>query len=690
MSPTDAGAPSPDDAANAADARNRRTILLIFAVILASLLGEWWISSAALLTTLIDAALAAMILGPAILFGHCILRLFRLPALPVRWRFLCSAALGLGSLSLMMLAAGLMGMLQHKFWVGVLIAMLIAGLVSLRTAGKMQDVRERSESNAHLSIGWQFLWFAAAPFLTLALLGATNPPGMIWQEEGYGYDVLEYHLALPREYLEHGVIAYAPHNVYANFPANMEMLYLLAMTVHGDGPDIGTTANMIHLAFAVLAVMAAWAIGRDISPQAGIVGGLALATCTWLEYLSGLAYVENGMLFYGICAIGISIRSWRQSDALTGWSLMAGLMAGFAAGCKYTALPMLVLPVAVLWLFQRSSWRRRFAHACVFGVFALTTFAPWLVKNLAFTGNPVFPLANTWFSATPSGWGPEQTAQWEHAHSSEANIGFTGRLEALWTRIPGDAEQRFGPAIILLALCGLVARRRDRVDYALLALLAIQLFVWLFATHLYARFSVPMILPLTVLTCRAVPTTSHLRRAAIVCIVLLGGAAWNFVYAAQRHVRESAPGVSASLFHDGALPGYEYIGFVNHDLPEQARLLLVGDARPFYLSPSTGYCVAFNMNPFFGLVHRKASSSELLQWLREQGYTHVLVHWTEVRRIARTYGFNPPVSEAEIAAAFHALTGNGLKLVRSFSHPALPGATYVEFYEIPARATSQP
>jgi hypothetical protein len=164
------------------------------------------------------------------------------------------------------------------------------------------------------------------------------------------------------------------------------------------------------------------------------------------------------------------------------------------------------------------------------------------------------------------------------------------------------------------------------------------------------------------------------------------GACWNFTFAARRHELESASGTPASLMYDGKLPGFEYIGVINHELPADSRLLLLGDARPFYLSPPVDYCVAFNRNPFFESIKQTVGSKETIEWLRAKHYTHILIHWSEVRRIAKTYGFSPPLGEEELATAINELTASGLKLVRSFSHPALHGIRYVELYEVPTLA----
>lgn len=657
--------------------------VLLF-VILGTLVAVWWAAPHAALTSLIDALASSVVLAPAILFGHALLRCIRLAPLPARWRFIYSAALGLGFLSVLVLIAGLLGLLNRTLWLGILAGMSLVGVLSLRGEGSNAESppRQITQETVRAHPAWNVLWIVAAPFLTLALLAASNPPGMIWQEEGNGYDVLEYHLQLPREYFQAGAIEYIPHNVYANFPANMEMLYLLAMVIHDDVRDLGTTANMIHLAFAVLTVFAAWALGRDISPHAGIVGGLAVATCTWLEYLSGLAYVENGMLFFGICALAATIRVFDRAAPALSWPILAGLSAGLAAGCKYTAIPMIVMPLAVVWLFQRNSWSRRFIHVGTFCLFAVLAVLLWLTKNWMNTGNPVFPLANEWFSISAPQWSNEQTIQWNRAHAADGVVGVSDRLGAWWQMIPADHEQRFGPAILALGLLGLFARSRSRMDGALIALLLIQTGVWLFATHLYARFAIPMILPLGVLACRALPYGASSRRCFVAIAVLIAGAAWNFNHAARRHARESAPGAPASLFYDGKLPGFEYLDVVNHELPPDSHLLLVGDARPFYIVSPADYCVAFNRNPLFEKIQGPEGSRGALEWIRENNYTHLLIHWNEVRRIARTYRFSPSISADQLSTGLREMTESGLRLVRSFPHPSQPRMRYIELYEV--------
>jgi hypothetical protein len=78
---------------------------------------------------------------------------------------------------------------------------------------------------------------------------------------------------------------------------------------------------------------------------------------------------------------------------------IAGLMAGFAAGVKYTAAPLVLIafplaaiPAAVV--HREKSHLKSTLVGAVIAIFAgLLSFSPWLIRNTIWAGNPVFPLA---------------------------------------------------------------------------------------------------------------------------------------------------------------------------------------------------------------------------------------------------------------------------------------------------------
>lgn len=659
------------------------TVSFVFAGL--TIAGLAIVSPHLLLVAVLDAVAAAVIVIPPVLAGLCLVPFFRLGQLPLRWHLLLGASLGLGVTSLLVLSLGLAGVLQRVVWIGVLGTFTVVGIIRLRSLLALAVSRKGGEhdgdrqTQAHALL---WLWLVLVPFLILALLAAANAPGFIWTEEGHGYDVLEYHLQMPKEYFQLGRIVYAPHNVYANFPMNVEMLYLLAMVVHNEVYDLGTTANMIHLIFSALTVYAAWVIGREWSPRAGQVSAIAIGTAGWLGYLSGLAYVEHGMLFFTATAVAALLRATARPAHGASWKWLAlcGVCSGFACGCKYTAIPLTAFAISlVIVLRLRGNWRRRVLDLSIYLLATATSFAPWLIKNELMTGNPIFPLVNGLFQSYPPGWGEKESEQWNRGHTmAESDRGPGARLYALWRHIPADADQRFGPAILLLALGGLLGSRLERTDRLLLTMLVIQVLVWMFATHLYARFAVPFLIALSTLAGRAVLTGCSRLRIWITGGVLLAGAGWNFAFAARLHARESPVGASASLIYNGTLPGLEYFAAVNHELPATARVLMLGDARAFYFQRKVDYCVVFNRNPFVEVVEGASNVNDIMQWLRQRGFTHVLVHWNEIARLTRTYGFSPQITPQ----LFDGLAAVGLERIREFHHPDVSGR-WVELYAIP-------
>ena len=683
------------------------------------------IAPGACLSLLLDGLPAVGLLAAAGLGGLWLVPLFTSDPLPLRWHVMLGLALGTGLLSLLTLGLGVAGALYSPVFYVLTIAAGIIGLVRLgrilRSTASL-SLRHPRREWAFLGAAatrWRWLWLTVVPFAVLGVLAAAVPPGLLWAEEGMGYDVLEYHLQMPREYFEAGRITYAPHNVYANFPANAEMLYLLCMVVRNNVLSGAGMAKMMNLGLAVLCVAAGWLIGRDRSPLTGVVTGVVTAGTGWLVYLAGVAYAENAMLFFGLMTAAVLLRgvslaraaghahppvrragrtpvrapilpgvpadvspsngvvpgsppsarpnriaaSTKDRPSLA-WLALAGVLAGLSFGCKYTAGPLIVLPLAVLaFAAPASGLRRRLAALGVYGAAACLTMLPWFIKNTAMAGNPVFPLAGEVFTTYPAGWGPEESRHFAECHRSDAELG--DRLAMLWQYVPADPDQRFGPLLLLLAMSAVVLTLGERPVRLAVVVLGLQVLVWLFATHLYARFAVPMLIPLIILTSAAVDRSVAVLRGqrapgfvvgGLVAYLVIIGLGWNLGFIGRLyHTHLPLKGGSVQIegipeyFVNGMLRGYEFYKVVNtgEAVPLDAKVLLVGEARAFYFQRKVDYCVVFNRNPFVEAVQAADSDqAQIIEWLREQGYTHVLVNWAEVYRLrASRYGFPKAITE---------------------------------------------
>ncbi|MCK6485282.1 MAG: hypothetical protein HUU22_09520 [Phycisphaerae bacterium] len=747
----------------------------IFLLALTALVGLGAFSSYVLAVVVFALPCPVLILAASTSLGAALitplLRMMRMSA--DLW--ILSAALGIGLIALLVLMFGVLGVMSAAFWWTTLfITSCLGVLVRLSTRSQKRIPHPDASTppaNANASQGArdlsEWLWLLAAPFAAMALLAASMPPGVQWIAEGNGYDVLEYHLAVPKEYFLNGRINYLPHNIYANMPFNAEMLYLLCMILIGDPIEAAIPAQMLNTLLAALAAACCWAAARPFGRGPANVAGVVVATCPMICYLCGVAYVENGLLAMTAAALACAIRAFIDSDRALRWSILAGCFAGLACGFKYTAVPMVALPIA---LAARSAvaprgGRGKLQAAGACGACAVLVFSPWLVKNAVYTGNPVFPLIRTFFPERPGIWSDELAAHWHEGHlpdPRERSVG--GRLRALGREVlrPAGITDEFGgrapqyglpawglPLALFISFAlrrfsgatarssGDAARRGPRSEQndingpngsdpshrsslmdpanvnnrpfdsglparaaasrahgsagrtvgACVLVIIATLTTWLISTHLVGRFALPILPPLAILAGLAWLRFNSPTGRALLALLLAGGAAlntWELGDVVARNAVFELPQLAGrtDLLESGQWPEYAYLGRLNELLDTGHRVLLVGEARTYYLRGRPGqyeYCVVFNRNSFAEATSRQ-TPPEVLGWLRERGISHMFVHWVEMRRLRSSrYGFWRQVDEP----LFGLLQSAGLKAVEDFRYHGYDPRPFGTLFTVP-------
>lgn len=633
---------------------------------------------------------------------------------PVATQFVLAAGLGTGTLSLLVLGLGAIGVMHRGVWIGVIAVLNV--VATWQFAGTWKSVRTADGATIAEDGGLSLLrWMAlvTAAFLALGILAATMPPGSIWHAEGNGYDVLEYHFGAPRDYFDAGRIGYLPHNIYSNFPFGVEMLYLLSMILHGDAVQAVYTAKIANLLLGVLAVLAIWRVGARVSPRVGIAAGILAGTVPFLVYLSGVAYVENGMLFFTSTALLASMSILDSKDGANRCGLLAGVLAGFAASCKYTALPMVVLPLVGFVVIEtvRRRTTRSAPFVMLFGIFV--AMAPWLIKNSVATGNPVFPLATQWLGYSDGVWDSADEHRWIEGHQPKGQDStIAHRLERLTDQIL--VSRQFGPVVpigiaSLVGATVLALRRRriaerraaensqkssaaaaSQLTLACGIMAIVGVYAWMFHTHLVDRFAITLVGPCSLVTAMVLfrdgtDRRLHAAAVAIGIIALLNLAAARELFA----IKQDASAIRYSMLDldlfgrtdwmtSADSPFYPHVSRINREIKNGGRVLVVGDAKRFYLDAGADCCVVFNRNPFADAA-AAMSANELLQWIRRRGYTHVYVDWLEMQRLRNTYGFWPSITPE----LFERLQSVGLTPIQSFSHSD-GGRAYATLFAVPS------
>lgn len=633
-------------------------------------------------------------------FGLCrILRAERFLPIPVR------ISLGVAVLLWLDHALGALGLLTAggtvATWVLTLTGGALLAITWVRRSTDDESPKLAKRAHSH--------WWVASPALAVLLVAACSAPGWLWGTEFGGFDALSYHLQLPKEWLATGQVSPLEHNVYSYLPSYVETAYLHLIALRGDAIMAAVSCQLLHALITILlAATVADLIGVMTCRKLRPIGWAFTLGTSWSVVVGSLAY--NEMFAALMLAAGVRIvLSDDRSAARTG--ALLGLLAGAACGAKLTAVGFVALPLGAIALFSRShrTWPVMAGTGIAIGTIML---APWLVRNGAASGNPFFPFLTELFGTAH--WTPEQASRWSAAHSAPSSS-VLDRLLALWRQVfsfglgsnpqPGEPWAAQWSVLPWLALLGLVIAtvRNSATRMRTLSIavgLALAVLFWLGFTHLQSRFLTPA-LPLLViaaalgLACAVCgkddADAAPWRHRLVLAIALLYACQPVLQFARERSIEgplgqpAAAIGTESLYTGDGystpmqqqlAASGFASVA-VNHLLPPDARVLLAGEARPFYFAlDRTRYATVWDSSPLEEIA--REWPDDPARWpgaLRERGFTHILLNAAMLRRWRLTDHLDPAIDPD---AWFRALSDHA-QLLTSF------GADMYLFELAPAR-----
>ncbi len=205
------------------------------------------------------------------------------------------------------------------------------------------------------------------------------------------YDALMYHLAMPKTYVQQGMITHIPWLVMSGMPQGTEMLYTLAL-LWGGLPAAAVVGWMIGV-LAILGIISFFEGGQAGRRRIGWAAAASLMAGETFAASLSWAYIDWTGLLFGICCL-TTLHAWMK-DGRTQSVLVAGLFAGLAFTTKYTGgvLILCALAVVVVQIVHSSKdnrsgiWKTLATILCGSAAFPLV----WLLHNLIQTGNPVYP-----------------------------------------------------------------------------------------------------------------------------------------------------------------------------------------------------------------------------------------------------------------------------------------------------------
>ena len=679
---------------------SRRTLLILIllagGLTLVYLTGEGKALLRAILTTLTELSMAGFVVVAGGGFGWLVVRRIAPDSSPTALKVITACGLGLWMLSTAVLVVGsaTTGLLGPLFWWPVISVGVILAAWQGRKSLEVWKPPKRSDARA-------LIWVILAVAAGLWLAGATFPTGRVRASESY--DVQEYHLQVPREFYNAGHVGELPHNCYSYYPLGVEMLSLLAMALRGGAYDGMYLAKFLHGAFAVLTVGGIFVSLKSGDEARGRFAAVLVGTTPLVIFLSSLAMVEMAVLFYMALAV-LWLRQWIAIPSARSAACI-GLTLGAACAMKYLSVGFIVAPIAAVMLVSALRSRKRLAHLPLAAMMTLIPFTPWLTRNLVYTRNPVFPLATTILGRGPN-WTEESQQRWIDGHGPESKPpvpvppGYKAPEAPNRTKMFVEKfllSHMFGPLLVisaLVAICALASTRGrgDPWDLSLIGILAVQLAVWVLATHeMPWRFLTPALVPIALLAGGALARlaavqVNPLKKNAmasnrgpwglpIACTIFATVVIMNIVTAFNVYIsitgRKPMHGVPGELLTWRNELEHESLKL---KLPDNTKFLLVGEARGFYFPPNTVYATAFDPHPLAKMVSAGLTPRQIASKLRGRGITHMFVNWAEIWRLAATYGY-PASLSAELyerrqkgrrpgLKVLDDLTDHGLRLLR--------------------------
>lgn len=259
-----------------------------------------------------------------------------------------------------------------------LVRVVVLAITAFSAPALWRLVRGASEyvdtSRPKFSAGLLLLVLASLPFVVAAASCVGQPP--------FSWDVVVYHLYVPKSILaEHGFV-YMPRLAYASMPLGAEMMFTWAYAWDGIGAA-AAVAPLINF----LLVVSTWRLARRYLDNLWATTAAVIVFFTpTFAYLFNVAYTDFVLAAFALMALNVYLDGFRgKADAA-----LAGVLLGAALSVKYTGVHALVGFAPLLaWDFAKR--RLKVKEALIFLVTALAVVSPWLAKAYVERGNPVFP-----------------------------------------------------------------------------------------------------------------------------------------------------------------------------------------------------------------------------------------------------------------------------------------------------------
>ena len=494
------------------------------------------------------------------------------------------------------------------------------------------------------------LCIAIPGFLIVEILLNLTPP--------ISRDALIHHLAIPKLWLAHGGFYEIPWADFSYYPMNIDLLYLIPLYFKND-----IVPKFIHFAFGFGTGLLIYCYLKNrFGKNWGLLGFLVFFSTPAVARLSTTAYIDLGMVFFATASILAFVR-WRDgSYKNTKWLALSAVCMGLAAGSKYNALiAWFFLNLMIVFYYSRDTKKGLPAlrYGVTFFAIALLVVSPWFIKNYIQTGNPIYPLFDSFFKTLyhhagdgSSGLALTAKSNWTSNIFQRREVVFgESFLETLFIPIrmffqgksgsPQYFDGVLNPILIIMLPFAFINRKLNHDKIFFLLFSVFFLFMAYFLTVIRIRYILPVVPFLAILSVIGIKNvvewtgkkSSQVHRSGLIVIstVTVILISFNFLYLKNyfntvQPVKYILNQETKDEFLSRNVGSYPAMQYINNNLPDNVRIFLMFlGRRGYYLNRPYYHERSFGMNTINGMVKASADKPNFRAYLQSLDCTHILM-----------------------------------------------------------------
>lgn len=485
------------------------------------------------------------------------------------------------------------------------------------------------------------------------LISALAPP--------FFYDALSYHLAVPQKYLTNHGFCFLPLHYSSNFPANLGILFTLAFSLSG-----GLLAKLISWIYAPLTAIAVYSFAKSFwGKQVGILSAAILISVPGIMILSTLTSIDLAVTFYSFMSL-YSLFYWFKFLQKR-WFILSGIFCGIAIGTKYTAILVSFLTIEMIlflhiYFVKKKPLPNVLKHCFYFASIVLLCFSPWLVKNIVYTNNPIYPFFSSIFNSDSQEINNYSQVMrrignpihhWFYLfRNSQSSLweGIKLILSSPWrvTMTTNGAAGKTG-IIFLLGLPFLFLIKKRPLTIRYLLLFSVSSFLgWTLLLPWMLRFAFPMFPALSIILAYTfVKLWNTYRIKKLMMTVISIALIYNlFLFFSEMvTILRPFPYLFANQSKEEFLVShgvnyYPVTKWANNNIPQNSKILFIGELRGYYCKRD--YLLHAGIEGvdekkllLRNLIKKSKNVDEILQGLNNLGITHLLINFSEMSRLAK-------------------------------------------------------